>query len=1197
MAQPVTPQYSIKAQGGSVVVTPQLTGCSVEGSIHQNITVNMSSHGAEAVVPGIVSCSVEDLQKAKDKHKSNMKKKYGSIFEGLGKRGNPTLLNQIYTELYITTGESEGVNREHEVWDIEDMNRIKEFQDKTIKCCEIFRSFEREKHDKCKQDAPIRNVLTKGIAGIGKTVSVQKFILDWAEGKANQDVDFVFALPFRDLNLVKDDQYSLLELLNDFYPALTDMKDPKKLSDCKVLFIFDGLDESQLVLNFNKKRLSNLTKQTTVDILLTNLLNCNMLPEALIWITSRPAAVDQIPAEYFDRVTEVRGFNDAQKEEYFKKQFCDDENLASRTISHIKTSRTLHIMCHIPVFCWITAMVLGKMLRQNEQGKIPKSLSEMYIRFLLTLTDLKNKKYHVKNETDPRHLSESDVQLIFQLGKLAFKNLEKSNLVFSEDDLKECGIDINSASLLSGICTEIFREEDPMFNVKKYSFVHFSFQEFFGALYVAYLFVSENVNPFQSRENRYFKDSEDDDSDDKYFRGSEQQNNTLHDLQRSAVDEALRSKTGHLDLFLRFLLGISLESNQILLKSLQLQTEGDKESITKTIQHIKNRLSDKGQRLSFSPERCINLFHCLIELNDSSFMEEIQMFLTTRNSAETTLTPAQCSALAYIFLMSEEGLDTLDLREYNTSSDGRQRLVPAVQCCRRAVLVDCQLSSYCFKTVASALKLPNSRLRELDLSFHGLIDTKALSIGLGSPNCRLESLNLSQVNLAMPSGADLLNAVLMGPHNQPYMLRLAGCELKGVHCETIASSLQLAGSCLTELDLSYNNVTDTGVKQISQGLMSPHCKLKILRLTGCKVTDESCGVLSSALAVSLLEELCLSSNKIGDSGAKLISSGMMSPHCKIKKLRLRECDLSRCSCASLAPLLWSYSVLRELDLSDNNLWHTGIKLLSVGLRNTNCALQTLRLSGCLVTEKGCASLVSALRLNPSNLKELDLSYNHPGDSGVTLLSAGLEDPTWRLEKLNFDHVGECRIKPGLEKYACQLKLNWTSAGDVTLSEGNTRAVRRKPIYTYPYFDFSDSDDSDHTKEPEKWTKLHCQDTLSDGRFYWQVEWIGCVVIGVKYRPKWDMVGKSSWKLLCCKEQYGFVHAQTISMIAVPRPDSRCIGVYLDFPAGTLSFYSVTSGTLTHLYTCFSVFTEPLYPCFEIMCDDRELFGSIKIQNL
>ncbi|CAL8238663.1 unnamed protein product, partial [Lota lota] len=131
---------------------------------------------------------------------------------------------------------------------------------------------------------------------------------------------------------------------------------------------------------------------------------------------------------------------------------------------------------------------------------------------------------------------------------------------------------------------------------------------------------------------------------------------------------------------------------------------------------------------------------------------------------------------------------------------------------------------------------------------------------------------------------------------------------------------------------------------------------------------------------------------------------------------LNGCHLSERCCEALASVLSSNSSsLRELDLSTNDVQDSGVKLLSAGLGSPHCTLETLRLSGCLVTQEGCASLASALSSNPSHLRELDLSYNHPGDSGVTLLSAGLEDPRWRLDTLSVEHGGVWRLKPGVKK--------------------------------------------------------------------------------------------------------------------------------------------------------------------------------------
>uniref|UniRef100_A0A8C7MU23 NACHT domain-containing protein n=1 Tax=Oncorhynchus kisutch TaxID=8019 RepID=A0A8C7MU23_ONCKI len=695
--------------------------------------------------------------------KSNLKKKFQCVFEGIAKQGNPTLLNKIYTELYITEGGTGEVNNEHELRQIETTTRKQARPETAIKCNDIFKPL-------TGQDKRIRTVLTKGVAGIGKTVSVQKFILDWAEGKANQDVQFVFSFPFRELNLMKEDKHTLIELLNHFSME-TKQSGISIYNKYKVLFIFDGLDECRLPLDFQKNKICwDVTESTSVDVLLTNLIKGNLLPSALLWITTRPAAANKIPSGCVDQVTEVRGFNDPQKEEYFRKRFSD-EDLASRIISHIKTSRSLHIMCHIPVFCWISATVLEHMLKHKRE-EMPKTLTEMYTHLVVFHTKQKNEKYLGKEETGPHWNKES----ILSLGKLAFQQLVKGNLIFYEEDLKEAGIDVNEASVYSGLCTQLFKEECVLYQDKVYCFVHLSIQEFLAAVYV---FLSFNNN-----ENIMNKLQTKDEPEVTFY--------------KSAVDKALQSETGNLDLFLRFLLGLSLESNQKHLRGLLTKTRSSSQSHEETIEYIKEKIGE-----DLSPERSINLFHCLNELNDHSLVKEIQRYLRSGSLSEPNLSPAQWSALVFVLLTSEKELDVFDLKKYSRSEEGLLRLLPVVKASRAALL------------------------------------------------------------------------------------------------------------------------------------------------SGCGVTEEGCASLVSALR----------SNP---------------------------------------------SHLRELDLSNNDLKDSGVKLLSAGLENPHCKLETLRLSGCLVTEEGCASLVSALRSNPSHLRELDLSYNHPGDSGVRLLSAGLEDPHCRLEKLKYD---------------------------------------------------------------------------------------------------------------------------------------------------------------------------------------------------
>uniref|UniRef100_A0A8C7VC42 NACHT domain-containing protein n=1 Tax=Oncorhynchus mykiss TaxID=8022 RepID=A0A8C7VC42_ONCMY len=808
--------------------------------------------------------------------KSNLKKKFQCVFEGIAKQGNPTLLNKIYTELYITEGGTGEVNNEHELRQIETTTRKQARPETAIKCNDIFKPL-------TGQDKPIRTVLTKGVAGIGKTVSVQKFILDWAEGKANQDVQFVFSFPFRELNLMKEDKHTFIELLNHFSME-TKQSGISIYNKYKVLFIFDGLDECRLPLDFQKNKICwDVTESTSVDVLLTNLIKGNLLPSALLWITTRPAAANKIPSGCVDQVTEVRGFNDPQKEEYFRKRFSD-EDLASRIISHIKTSRSLHIMCHIPVFCWISATVLEHMLKHKRE-EMPKTLTEMYTHLVEFHTKQKNEKYLGKEETGPHWNKES----ILSLGKLAFQQLVKGNLIFYEEDLKESGINVNEASVYSGLCTQLFKEECVLYQDKVYCFVHLSIQEFLAAVYVFFSFINNNENVMAKPQ-----------STSRNLSVSIRQRRKVA-FYKSAVDKALQSETGNLDLFLRFLLGLSLESNQKHLRGLLTKTRSSSQSHEETVEYIKEKIRENP-----SQERCINLFHCLNELNDHSLVEEIQRYLSSGSLSKPNLSPAQWSALVFVLLTSEKELDVFDLKKYSRSEEGLLRLLPVVKA-SRAVL-------------------------------------------------------------------------------------LSGCRVTEEGCASLVSALESNPSHLRELDLSNNDLKDSGVKLLSAGLGNPHCKLKTLRLSRCLVTEEGCASLVSALRSnpSHLRELDLSYNDLKDSGGKLLSAGLGNPHCKLETLR----SISPRGDKIITRTVSKNPRTTPGDLV-NDLQRAGTKVTKPTISNT---LRRQGLKSC-ITEEGCASLVSALESNPSHLRELDLSNNDLKDSGVKLLSDGLGNPHCKLETL------------------------------------------------------------------------------------------------------------------------------------------------------------------------------------------------------
>ncbi|XP_036066917.1 NLR family CARD domain-containing protein 3-like isoform X2 [Oryzias melastigma] len=709
------------------------------------------------------------LQEIFAEHQISLRSRSEHVTEGTEEAGRETLLNKVYTELYITEELRQEVNTQHEVMQLE-TTRINKLHDTAVKNPDIFKVFP-------DQHRSIRVVLTSGVAGAGKSFSVQKFTLDWAEGLENQDISAVVPLSFREMNLIRDEQHSLLTLIQLFHPTLQKIP-AEQLSVCKLLFIFDGLDESRLSLDFNKSQVvSDVTQKSSVNVLISNLIQGRLLPSALVWITSRPAAANQIPPSCVDRLTEVRGFNDAQKEEYFRRRFPDEE-LSSRIISHIKSSMSLYIMCEVPVFCWITAVVLENMLTTEKRGELPTTLTDMYSHFLMVQTKRKKNKYQQEHQTSPQ-------ELLLKLGRLAFEHLEKGNIMFYQEDLQQCGLDVTEVSVYSGVCTEIFRRECEIFHKPVYCFVHLSVQEFLAAVYMFHCYSTRKLKVIDD------------------FLKNNMENPSLDEFLSRAMEKSLQSQTGHLDLLVRFLHGLSVESNQRLFGGLLGQTAKNPGTTQRAINNLKENNISGG----VSPDRSINIYHCLMEMKDLSVHQEIQEFLKSENKSEIKLSEIHCSALAYTLQMSEEILDKLDLDldQYNTSNEGKRRLIPAVRNCRKFRFPQrFEASKADYEVVASALKSNPSHLTELDLSYNHMQDSsmEVLCSGLESPNCRLQTL------------------------------RLRNCRLSKISCAALVSTLNLNPSHLTELDLRFNNLQSSDVQHLQDLVESPNFKLQTLRWCG-----------------------------------------------------------------------------------------------------------------------------------------------------------------------------------------------------------------------------------------------------------------------------------------------------------------------------------------------------------------------------
>ncbi|XP_068437314.1 uncharacterized protein [Clinocottus analis] len=834
--------------------------------------------------------------------KSQLKEQFSFVPEGIDMQRPSALLNEIYTDLHIVEGEVGEVNAQPEIKQIQDAKFKQVGEETLIKYHDIFNPTARE-------NIPIRTVLTMGVAGIGKTFATKKYMLDWAEGKDNGDIFYMFPLSFRELNLRKGQEHSLEELIHQFYPG---MKTSEILNydQYRILIVLDGLDECRVDLDFSQVW-TDMRKPTSIDVLLTNLIEGNLLSKAQLWITSRPAASNHIPAEKVDRVIVVQGFNDEQKEEYFKKYFkrFNDKDFAEKILSHVKKCRSLYIMCHIPVFCWITAKVLEDFVNRNEEGRMPKTMTDLYIHFLVLQCRQATVKYGedetVENADTDSCWNTRNKETVMSLGKLAFDGLKEGSLLYTKEHLTECKIDITKTAVFSGLFTQIKQKTCGLYQNNLFCFVHLSIQEFMAALYVFHTFNNTGENLLAMPAPTI--------------------GDAPADFCKIAVDKALDSKNGEWDLFLRFLLGLSLETNQNLLKELLRKTEDNKETTNKeTIKYIKEKIREEN---SDADQNC-NLFYCLNELNDHSLVEEVKTYLQSETFTFDNFSTSQWSALTFVLLTSDEKLDVFDLKKYLKSEKVLLGMLPVVKVSKTALL--------------------------------------------------------------------------------------SWCELSEESCRGLSSSVLCSPSCnLTNMDLSHNELLDSGVQLLAEGLKNVHCKLEILKLLGCHVT-----------------------------------------------------------------------------------------------------------------EKGCSFLASALKSKAaSSLKQLDLSYNHPGADGAAMLSAIAADPNTSLQTLCLDHCGAHRLKPGLKKYGADLKLDENTASKrLALFDSNRKA---KTVQTL----------NEKVQRPEnddrfKRTQVLCEKGLK-GFCYWEVKWGGKVGIAVSYGGvgrKWDGSGglgcnEKSWSLLCSKTGYTAIHGK------------------------------------------------------------------------
>lgn len=519
--------------------------------------------------------------------KLTLKRKYENMHEGLAQQGQQCLFESVYTDLLVTQGGNSKLNLQHEIRKIEELKEVVRGTKQVVNCKDIFDpEIVKKKH--------VRTLITRGTPGIGKSSLVQKFILDWVNGVAHEHVFLLIPLPFKELNQMAEGSIAFMDLICRFYPEMKKV-DSLEFEDCQVMFICDGLDDCVVPIDFSRTAYwCDLDKPTTLRMIITNLIRGNLLYSSYVWVTSRGVAIDLIPGESVHLSQEVCGFTDEQKEAYFRKVIPNAE-LAERAIAHIKSCKTLYYMCHLPLFCWVVHNVLEGQLQSLPAGtELPKTITHFYTNLLLVHLNMRGQK--LKNSSKDDQTVLSDQEFLLKLGKIAFQLLEKNLLRIEKDHWKESGLHPRDVVVTTGLCTQFYREKFVMYHEKVDCFVHPTVQEYMAALYVFLSFKNNGKNVLDSHKFKVFSSGKE---------------SSLTELYKSAIEKALHSKNVSYEIFLRFLLGMSVEANQELLRGVLHSTGSSLQAREETARYIRKKLKE-GQHLDKTKSE--NLERCLDEL-------------------------------------------------------------------------------------------------------------------------------------------------------------------------------------------------------------------------------------------------------------------------------------------------------------------------------------------------------------------------------------------------------------------------------------------------------------------------------------------------------------------------------------------------------------------------------------------------------
>ncbi|XP_067916037.1 NACHT, LRR and PYD domains-containing protein 12-like isoform X4 [Heterodontus francisci] len=837
--------------------------------------------------------------------------------------------------------------RDHEEW------REKHLQKKLekIRTDQLFQSSFSQRKSKSGSSAAV-----SGVPGIGKTTMVQKIVYDWATGKIYPNFQFIFSFKFQDLNTINY-RINLRNLILDLYPYFGNIlgelwKNPEGL-----LFIFDGLDEFKDTIDFTDNRRNTEPQYMCTDPecccevpdIVYSLIQHKLLPGCSVLVTSRPTALHLLEKAEISVWAEILGFVGDERKEYFNK-FFEDQTVAAAVFKHVEENEILYTMCYNPSYCSILCLSLGPFFTQRDrkQQQVPKTITQLYSYYIYNI--LKNHSREIENPRD----------VLLKIGEMAFTGVSRKKIVFRNGDLIK--YNLQPSQFLSGFLMELLERDDSVQSVV-YTFPHLTIQEFVAALAQ---FLTPNPGDIWN-----------------------------------LLSETHSEEDGRFEIFLRFVAGLS--SPQAARPLEEFLGQFPHQTTCRVIDWVKEKVKGQiGKNMNVTGKwKLLNTLHYLFESQNKALVQDTVGSVEILTFSGLQLTPIDCAVLSHVIGLCDT-IKNIDLYGCNIQCEGLQRLSPVLHKFQELRLDSNNLGDSGVKLLSEALRNPDCKIQDLGLGGNNLTDSciEDLASAL-STNRSLTDLDLSDNNLG-DSGVKLRSEALRNTDCKIQKLWLGGNNLSDSCIEDLASALSTNRS-LTDLDLSGNNLGDSGVKLLSEALKNPDCKIQELWLVGNNLTTSCIDDLASALSTNRsLTDLNLNYNELGDSGVKLLSEALRNPDCKIQKLWLVGNNLTDSCIEDLASTLSTNRSLTDLDLSYNKLGDSGVKLLSEALRNPDCKIQKLELENNKLTDSCIEDLTSALSTNWS-LTDLDLSYNKLGDSGVKLLSEALRNPDCKIQRLQLEN--------------------------------------------------------------------------------------------------------------------------------------------------------------------------------------------------